>query len=63
MDHDSYYKESRGYNWHDMMEMRTSRSGLGRSSSEEVPDVFKHRFADRAAYDAWVAQKRKLYFG
>jgi hypothetical protein len=30
MDYDSYYKESRGYNWHDLMEMRSAQSGLGR---------------------------------
>jgi hypothetical protein len=28
-----------------------------------VPDVFQHRFATRAEYDAWVEERRKLYFG
>jgi len=63
MTYDSYYKDSRGYNWHDLMEMRSAQSGLGRFKNEEVPEVFKHQFADRAAYDAWVAELRELYFG
>ena len=57
--HEDYYRQSRGYNWHDMYEMRKQP----RPTSKEVPDVFKHMFADRAAYDAWVDERRKLYFG
>ena len=57
--HEDYYRQSRGYNWHDMYEMRKQP----RLTSTEVPDVFKHMFADRAAYDAWVDERRKLYFG
>ena len=57
--HEDYYRQSRGYNWHDMYELRQQP----RRTSAEVPDVFKHMFADRAAYDAWVDEQRKLYFG
>ena len=57
--HERYYRESRGYNWYDMVQMRTSP----RPTSAEVPDCCKHQFADRAAYDAWVEEKRRDYFG
>jgi hypothetical protein len=57
--HEDYYRKSRGYNWHDMHELRQQP----RRTSTEVPDVFKHMFSDRAAYDAWVDERRKLYFG
>lgn len=57
--HQDYYRQSRGYNWHDMYEMRQQP----RRVDTEVPDVFKHMFSDRAAYDAWVDERRKLYFG
>ena len=54
-----YYRQSRGYNDNDMRELRS----LPRKPSTEVPEVFKHRFADPAEYDAWVEEKRRLYFG
>jgi hypothetical protein len=54
-----FYRDSRGYSWYDMVQMRTSP----RPASTEVPDCFKHQFADRAAYDAWVEEKRRDYFG
>ena len=57
--HQDYYRQSRGYNWHDMYELRQQT----RPTSTEVPEVFKHMFSDRAAYDAWVDERRKLYFG
>ena len=59
MNYDDYYRQSRGYNWHDLAELRQ----LPRRTSTEVPAEFKHMFADRAAYDAWVDERRKLYFG
>ncbi len=54
-----YYRQSRGYNDNDMRELRS----LQRKPSTEVPEVFKHRFADPAEYDAWVEEQRRLYFG
>jgi len=54
-----YYRQSRGYNWHDLMEMRQQKP----RTDLPVPDCFKHQFADRAAYDAWVEEKRRNYFG
>lgn len=57
--HEDYYRQSRGYSWHDMCEMRQYRM----PRSTEVPEVFKHMFSDRASYDAWVEERRKLYFG
>lgn len=54
-----YYRQSRGYNDNDLRELRSAP----RKPSTEVPDVFKHRFADPAEYDAWVEGKRRAYFG
>ena len=54
-----YYRQSRGYNDNDMRELRS----LKRKPSTEVPAVFKHRFADPVEYDAWVEERRRLYFG
>lgn len=54
-----YYRQSRGYNWNDLRELHSQP----RRPSTSVPDCFKHEFADRAAYDAWVEEKRKDYFG
>ena len=62
MTYEDYYRQSRGYNWHDLMEMRKAQHGLGRDNLA-VPDCFKHEFADRTAYDAWVEEKRRDYFG
>ena len=54
-----YYRQSRGYNWNDLRELRQQK----RRTDLTVPDCFKHEFADRAAYDAWVEEKRQDYFG
>jgi hypothetical protein len=54
-----YYRQSRGYNDNDLRELRSAP----RKPSTQVPDVFKHRFATPAEYDAWVEERRRLYFG
>jgi len=54
-----YYRESRGYNWHDMMEMRSQP----RDVITEIPDVFKDKFETVDDYVEWLEQKRKDYFG
>jgi hypothetical protein len=54
-----YYRQSRGYNDNDLRELRSAP----RKPSTKVPDVFKHRFADPAEYDAWVEERRRDYFG
>ena len=54
-----YYRQSRGYNDNDLRELRSAP----RRPSTQVPDVFKDRFATPAEYDAWVEEKRRLYFG
>ena len=56
--YDQYYRDSRGYSWSDLAQMR--RQPL--RSSAVVPEVFRHRFSDPAAYDAWVEEQRKRYF-
>jgi hypothetical protein len=53
-----YYRQSRGYNDNDLRELRNAP----RRPSTQVPDVFKHRFADPAEYDAWVEERRRAYF-
>ena len=53
-----YYRQSRGYNDKDLRELRSAP----RKPSTQVPDVFKHRFADPAEYDAWVEERRRAYF-
>jgi len=53
-----YYRQSRGYNDNDLRELRSAP----RKPSTQVPDVFKHRFADPAEYDAWVEERRRAYF-
>ena len=55
----SYYEQSRGYNWHDMMEMRSQP----RDVITEVPDVFKDKFDNVDEYIEWLDQKRADYFG
>ena len=62
MNYEDYYRQSRGYNYNDLAELRMAKHGLGRDNTE-VPDCFKHEFADRASYDAWVEEKRRDYFG
>jgi len=62
MNYEEYYRQSRAYNYNDLAELRMAKHGLGRDNTE-VPDCFKHEFADRAAYDAWVEEKRQNYFG
>ena len=62
MNYEEYYRQSRGYNYNDLAELRRAAHGLGRNLTE-VPDCFKHEFADRASYDAWVEEKRRDYFG
>ncbi len=62
MNYEEYYRQSRAYNYNDLAELRMAKHGLGRDNTE-VPDCFKHEFADRAAYDAWVEEKRRDYFG
>jgi len=57
--HEQYYRESRGYNWHDMSEMRKQP----KRPSASVPDCFKDRFNTPAEYDEWLEEQRKLYFG
>lgn len=57
--HEQYYRESRGYNWNDMSEMRNRP----KQASTSVPEVFKDTFATPAEYDAWLEQKSKQYFG
>ena len=54
-----YYRQSRGYNWNDLRELSQRKPKVELT----VPDVFQHRFATRAEYDAWVEERRKLYFG
>jgi hypothetical protein len=54
-----YYRQSRGYNDNDMRELRCAP----RNPNLQVPDVFKDRFSTVAEYDAWVEEKRRLYFG
>ena len=54
-----YYAQSRGYNWHDMMEMRNQP----RDIITEIPDVFKDKFETVDEYVEWLEQKRKDYFG
>ena len=54
-----YYAQSRGYNWVDMMEMRSSP----RKPLTEVPDFYKDRFNSVDEYEAWLEQKRRDYFG
>lgn len=55
----SYYEQSRGYNWTDLMEMRNSP----RDVITEVPDVFKDKFDNVDDYIEWLDQKRADYFG
>lgn len=62
MNYEEYYRQSRGYNYNDLAELRRAAHCLGRDNTE-VPACFKHQFADRAAYDEWLEEKRKLYFG
>lgn len=62
MNYEEYYRESRAYNYNDLAELRQAKHGLGRDNTE-VPECFKDQFADRAAYDEWLEEKRKLYFG
>jgi hypothetical protein len=57
--HAEYYRESRGYNWHDMMEMRRQP----RRPSTSVPECWQDRFSSPEEYDAWMEEQRKLYFG
>jgi len=54
-----YYRQSRGYNWNDIRELQSQP----RRPSTSVPDCFKDRFNTPAEYDAWVEERRKLYFG
>jgi hypothetical protein len=54
-----YYRQSRGYNDNDLRELRSA----SRRPSTQVPDVFKDRFSTVAEYDAWVEERRRLYFG
>ena len=54
-----YYRQSRGYNDNDLRELRSAP----RKPSTVVPEVFRHRFADPAEYDAWVEERRRAYFG
>ena len=58
MNYDAYYRESRGYNWNDMRQLRSQP----KLTSTTVSEVFKHRFSDPAEYDAWIAEERKRYF-
>ena len=62
MNYEEYYRQSRAYNYNDLAELRIAKHGLGRDNLA-VPECFKHQFADRAAYDEWLEEKRKLYFG
>ena len=58
MNYDEYYRQSRGYGWDDMRQLRSQP----KRASTTVPEAFKHQFSDPAAYDAWVAEERKRYF-
>lgn len=58
MNYDEYYRQSRGYSWDDLRQLRSQ----ARPASTTVPEVFKHQFSDPAAYDAWAAEQRKRYF-
>ena len=62
MNYEEYYRQSRAYNYNDLAELRMAKHGLGRDNTE-VPDCFTHEFAERAASDAWVEEKRRDYFG
>ena len=54
-----YYAQSRGYNWYDMMELRSSP----RKQITEIPDVFKDKFETVDEYIEWLDKRRAEYFG
>jgi len=59
MDYEQYYKESRGYNWHDILTMRL----VPRVKAAKVPAIYGDQFKNLEEYNSWLEEKRKQYFG
>jgi len=56
--YEEYYRQSRGYTWHDMAQLRS----IPRQPVTQVPAVFQDEFATPQEYEAWLERKRNLYF-